>query len=230
MANRISEVLNAVGMSLTIPCAGMSRVGIGVQALSGTGATVGFFVSTDGVNFISAKARPFASGTTVATVTTTGNWEFDVQNYVAVQVQLTAGTTPSATIVLAASIDGSYQIAFLAQTSVFQSQEVTAGATNVITAASQTNRTWRVRTISGSFNIAASATVALTVADGSNTIFKTQIPLAAGPWNVTLPADPNTPGQSGGGLVGTGGNAMTVTLAAPGGSVVSALNCEFVPA
>ena len=51
-----------------------------------------------------------------------------------------------------------------------------------------------------------------------------------GSWNVPLPFDTGTPGQVGGGLVTTPGNSLVITLAAPGGSVVSTLNAEVAAA
>lgn len=229
MATIVREVLTVLSMKLPIFCGGMSRVGFGI---SGTFVgTVSFFYSTDGVNFRPLSVRPFASGATVQSTTATGNWEADVGNAVAIMVQVTAYTSGSVIVTLGASIDSSYQDAFLAPTSKFVSQEVAGGSTNVITQAAQTNRAWRLRTLTGAFSVAAGAAVAITITDGaSSVLWKSYVPLTAGPWTVTLPPDPNIPGVGGGGVVGTAGNSLVVTLAAPGGSVVSEVNCEFLAA
>ena len=228
MATRLTEVLNADAMSLGIYCGGQSKVGIN---LSGTWAgTVRFFGSTDGINFIPLSVTPFASGTTVQSATANGNWEVLVQNYVVIKAVFSR-TSGSVVVVLSASIDSSYQDAFLASTSRFVAQEITAGAANAITQAAQANRAWRLRTLTGACSAAPGAAVKVTVTDGaSSLLWESYIAASAGPFAVTLPADPNTPGVSGGGVVGTPGNSMVVTLAAPGGSVVSSLNCEFIPA
>jgi hypothetical protein len=232
MATVLREVLNADQMNLTVFCGGQSKVGIGV-----TGTFVGtlsFAGSFDGINFVPLTVTPFASGTGVQTATATGNWEVNVKNLVAVRVTFSR-TSGSATVFLGTSIDSSYQTAFLAATSVNVTQEVSAGATNVITQAAQANRAWRLRTLSVAFSVAAGAAVKVTVADGANNLWSGFVPkqdVSTGgfTWQAPLPADTNTPGVSGGGVVGTPGNAMTVTLAAPGGSVVSEVNCEFIPA
>ncbi len=228
MATILREVLNADQMKLIIFCGQQSKVGIG---LSGTWVgTVAFRASTDGVNFTSVTVAPFASGTAVSSVTTTGNWEFDVKNYVAFQVVFTR-TSGSVVAQLAASIDSSYQDAFLASTSIFVSQGATGGAANTITQAAQANRAWRLRTLSGGFSVAPSAAVKVTVSDGgSATIWEEYLAAAAGPWKLQLPLDSNVPGVTGGGVVGTPGNSLVVTIAAPGGSVATSASAEFHPA
>jgi hypothetical protein len=58
----------------------------------------------------------------------------------------------------------------------------------------------------------------LTVADGGTTVYDVDI-IAGGPTPIPLPA---------GGIVGTVGNAMTVTLAAAGAAVVGKLNTQRI--
>ncbi len=228
MANIIREALTATGMKLPLFVGGMSRVGFSV---TGTWVgTVAFEVSYDGVNFRTAFVQPFASGTAVSSTTANGSWWMDVSNALVVRATFTR-TSGTAVVVIGTSIDASYQDAFLVSTSRYVSQEVTGGATNVITVAAQANRAWRLRTLTGAFSVAAGATVELIVSDGASAVmWDTYVPLAAGPWVVTLPADPNVPGLSGGGVVNTPGNTLVITLAAPGGSVVSQVNAEIIPA
>lgn len=236
MANVIREALNADGMDVVLPCANMSRVGFGV---SGTWVgTVKFFFSQDGVNFAGfpLSVQPFASGTAVQSTTSNGNFWANAQNYQAVKATFTR-TSGTAIVSIAASNDATYQQAFLASTSVYVTQEVSAGATNVITQAAQANRAWRLRTLSVGFSVAAAAAVKLTVSDGASSLLwegfvpaSAGAPSAGGTWLAPLPLDELEAGVSNGGLVGTPGNSMVVTLAAPGGAVVSSLNCEFLPA
>jgi hypothetical protein len=229
MANTIREALNAAGMRLILYTGGTSKVGFNIA-----GTWVGkasFWGAPDGLAFRQVSVTPFASGTAVQSVTANGSWEIATANYLAYMVQLDTLTSGTPLVTMGASLDSSYQDVFLASTSIFVSQEVSAGATNVITQAAQANRAWRLRTLTGAFSVAAAATVALSITDGaSSVIWKTYVPLAAGPWQVTLPPDDNTPGRRGGGVVGTAGNSMVITLAAPGGSVVSELNAEFCAA
>jgi hypothetical protein len=232
VAALIREALNADGMSLTVFTGGQSKVGIG---LTGTWVgTVKFFASVDGINFIPVYLTPFASGTTVLSTTATGNWESACLNYVAFKATFTR-TSGTAIVTMAASVDASYQSAFLAASSVFVSQSIASGAANAITQAAQANRAWRLRTCVVGYSTAASSVALLTVSDGgSSTLWETYVPVGAtgliGTFQVPLPADPNIPGLTGGGIVGTVGSSMVVTLAAPGGSTVSKLNCEFIPA
>ncbi len=235
MANIIREALTADQMQLFLYCGGMSKAGFGV---SGTWVgTVAFFGSTDGINFIPLSVTPFASGATVQSTTATGNWEALVRNFVAIKVVFTR-TSGTAVIVLAASLDSSYQDAFLAPTSKYVSQNVGSGATNVITVAAQANRAWRLRTLSVAFSVAAGAGVDLKITDGaSSVLWEGYVPASAGPlvagggtYLVPLPPPSGTPGLLDGGVVGTPGNTLVVTLAAPGGSVVSTLNAEMTAA
>jgi hypothetical protein len=229
MANRANEVLNAVGMRLPIFCGGMSWVGFGI---SGTFVgTVTFQGSFDGVNFQNVNVQPFPSGANQQTTNVTGNFFLAMQNYIAMQALLTAYTSGGAVVQASASIDSSYQNAFLGSTSQFVEQDASAGASNVITIAGQANRAWRCRKVSGGFSAAPAAAVKLTIADGGSAILWSEyVSAAAGQFELKLPPDSNTPGVSGGGVVNTPGNSLVITLAAPGGSVASSLSAEIIPA
>jgi hypothetical protein len=231
MASIIREALNADQMAVYLFCGGQSKVGFNV---SGTWAgTVAFFASADGVRFDAVTVTPFASGTGVQSATGNGSWELQVQNYVAVKALLTR-TSGTAVVVMATSRDSSYQDAFLTSTSKYVSQNVGSGATNVVTQAAQTNRAWRLRTLTIGFSVAAGAAVDIKITDGASTVLwegyvpKQDVSTGGFTYIVPLPpplsADPSNPD---GGVVGTPGNSMVVTLAAPGGSVVSTVNCEF---
>jgi hypothetical protein len=245
MANIIRGVLTAVNNEVILPCANMTKVGIN---LSGTWAgTVKFAKSFDGVNFSQAPAGgtfpvfPFAPGAQVGTAVTqataNGNWEGEVLNLQAIKVTFATATSGSVQVTAATSIDASYQDAFLASSSISVSQNVAGGATNVITQAAQANRAWRLRTLSVAFSVASGASVDIKVQDGgSTTLWEGYVPAnpnagynGGGTWLAPLPTDENIPGTVGGGVVGTPGNSLVVTLAAPGGAVVSIVNCEFAP-
>lgn len=240
MANLLREVLNASGMSLGIYCAGQSKVGINVSG-TWTG-TIPFSASTDGLNFIPLSVTPFASGPTVQSTTANGSWEVLVQNYLVVKcgkapvggVTIASG---SAVVVMGSSIDASYQDAFLASTSKYVSQSVGGGATNVVTINAQTNRAWRLRTLSIGYSAAAAGSVDLKVSDGASAVlWEGYVPPSlngvsgGGTWLAPLPPDDGNPGIVSGGVVGTPGNSLIITLAAPGGSVVSTVNAEIYSA
>jgi len=100
-----------------------------------------------------------------------------------------------------------------------------------VTIAAQTNRGWRLRTLTVGWSVAPAAAVLCTIQDGSTVIWETYIPkdTPVGDFQVKLPADPNTPGLSGGGVFNTPGNTLVITVADPGGSVVSKINAEIIP-
>jgi hypothetical protein len=235
MATIIREALNADQMSLTLWTGGMSKVGI---SLSGTWAgTVSFLAANDALNFFPVTMTPFASGTGVQSATATGNWERAVENLLAFRALFTR-TSGTAIVTMAASLDASYQDAFLASTSKYVTQSVGSGAQNKITVAAQANRAWRLKSLSVGFSVAAGAAVDLQVSDGaSSLLWEGYVPLSAGApsaggtWLVPIPLGGNNiAGIIDGGLVTTPGNSLVITLAAPGGSVVSTLNAELVAA
>ena len=119
-------------------------------------------------------------------------------------------------VTLSTSDDSSYQDAYLAPASIHQYQSVASGATNVITVAASTNRAWKVTKITTAFDVAAGATVLLTVESPASTILHAEyVALAAGTYESKIPST---------GVVGGLGDALVVRLAAPGGSVVSKVN------
>ncbi len=229
MANIIREALNADQMRLPLFTGGMSAVGFG---LSGTWTgSVAFRFSNDGIRFFPLSVTPFASGTAVQAATANGNYFSPVLNFVAVDVVFTR-LTGTLIATLATSIDSSWQDAFLASTSKYVNS-VATGATNTITIAAQANRAWRLRTLS--VGVQSTATWAsnpvLKITDGASSIlWASDIATTAGVTNMPLPADSNTPGLSGGGVVNTPGNTLVITLASGGGSVQTNLNAEIVAA
>lgn len=232
MANLIRAGLNVAGARLPLYTGGQSLAGF---SLAGTWVgTVGFQYSTDGVNFKDLFVTPFPSGTAVKSATANGNWLARNLNAVAVQLNLSALTSGSVLATIAASTDASAQDAFLASTSKYISQSVSGGATNVITVAAQANRAWRLRSLSVGGSIAASAAVDVKVTDGaSSVLWEGYVPPSlngiSGGGSFLLPLPPPDPSSpNSGGVVGTPGNSMVITLAAPGGSVVSTVNAELV--
>lgn len=147
-ATRVSKVLNAVNQEVTIWCEGQAKVGISIRSVTGT-PTIKFYGSLDGLAFDTLTvgaypaATPPASGVTSATAA--GNYEVPVQNYKFVRAQMTSGAGP-ATVVLTASVDGSYQEAFadaaqgVSLAVVYPSTTSTAGDTNTLAIPAQANR------------------------------------------------------------------------------------------
>lgn len=234
MAYTIREVLNADGMQLPIFCGGASLLGIGI---SGTWVgTIKFYASADGVQFFQVGVTPFASGTDVQSTTATGNWFFNVRNYVAFKVVFTR-TSGSAIVTMSAAQDSSWQDAFLAASTVNVSQSHAAGAENVVTQAAQANRAWRLLALSVGFSAAASAAVEVVVSDGgSTTLWDGYVPPSlngisgGGTFNLPIPAVFREGGFITGGIVNTPGNSMVITVSDPGGSVVSKVNACFAAA
>ncbi len=229
MAAVITEALNATGMGLTLWCGSLSYAGFGISG-SWVG-TIKFYGTTDGLNFQPISVTPFASGTDVTSTTANGSWFIPARNYLAVRVVFTR-TSGTAIVKLAASTDSSYQDAFLASTSKFVNTTATGGA-NTTTITAQANRAWRLRTLIVSADTtptwAASPNVKVT--DGASTIiWALDLPATAGVYNVPLPADSNTPGLTGGGVVGTAGSSMVITVASGAGSVKTNVNAELTAA
>jgi hypothetical protein len=228
MANIIREGLNALNMRLPLYCSGQSKVGFNVAGTFVGTLTPAF--SIDGLNFNTPMSlTPFASGATVQTITGPGSWEVQTQNYIAVQLQMTAYTSGTAIVTLATSIDSSYQDAFLASTSIYINQASGANAINTITVAAQANRAWRCRraTISNSAAATWGASPAFKILDGASSIlYACDPPVAQGEYEIKLPTDDNTPGRAGGGVVNTPGNSLGIVLQAAGGTAVTNINVE----
>ena len=163
-ATKTSKVLNATNQEVTMWVAGMTKVGINIFGVTGTN-TFTFLASQDGIQFNPVSAAPYpaaqAPGFQVGGVPTQGNlpaaavqqatgagtWELNVSNYNFVRVQMTAGNGP-ASVVVAASVDGSYQEAFLTPSQigissavVYPSTSSTASDLNTLTIPGQANRT-----------------------------------------------------------------------------------------
>jgi hypothetical protein len=230
----LQEVLNNDQQELTLFCRDQAYVGIG---LSGTWTGfVNFFSAVDGVQFMPCMTFPFPWGTPVENININGNFFVPAINLQAVKVKFLR-LTGSVTVKMGSSLDGSFQDAYLASTSRFIAQEVSGGLANTITVAAQANRAWRCRTLVVGFSTAPSTPSKITISDGASSIlWETFVPVGVtggiGNFVVPLPADrqPGVFGSITGGVVGTPGNSMVISLAAPGGSVVSSLSAEMVPA
>ena len=223
MATQIREVFTQSGMSLAIFTGGMSYVGI---RLAGSWVgTLQFEASTDGLNFQVVSVTPFPGGTNVQTTTANGNWFFEVGNYVAFRVRQTTFTSGSVQVYIAASVDSSYQDAFLGASTVFVNHQSTG--VNTLTQAAQANRAWTLQAleISTSGPSWDGGQAELTIYDGSasgTVLNKQYLEEASGSvghrYDITLPA---------GGIVGTPGNAMTIVCRLPGTSVTSSINAKL---
>ncbi len=227
MAILLKEALNANAMSLTIFCGGQNYVGIN---LTGTWVgTVAFQATYDGATFVSVGATPFATGTAVTSSTANGSWFLQVEGAIAVRAVFTR-TSGTAIVTLASSLDNSYQDAFLTTVQKNVSRAVGGGLVNQLIFPAQENRAWRCRTLVVSFSVAPAAGTKVTLSDGAcQVLWEVFAAAAVGYQTIALPLDSNTPGVSGGGVVGTPGNTFVITVSAPGGSVASIINAEMVP-
>lgn len=211
-------ILNNVTMSIPLYVAGTTWCGIGI---SGTWVgTIAFSGSFDGVNYVPLDALPWPTGTpTVQSATANGSWYVPTENFVTIQASLTVYTSGSPIVQLVASSDASFRNAFLTQAQKYRNS-FAYEAVNTMTIAADPNGAWRLRTLVISTDAVPTwaSSPALQVKDGSTLIYAIDPPLVAGSYLVPLPTDPNAPNAAGGGLVGTPGNAMTITLASSLGS------------
>lgn len=163
-ATKVTKTLNALNQEVTMWVAGQSKFGINIFSVTGTN-TFTFLGSTDGLQFNPISVAPYpaaaAAGITVGgvatssplpaaavqTATTAGTFEGTVGNLQFVRVQMTTGNGP-ASVILAASVDGSYQEAFLTPTQLgvtlavnYPSTTSTAADVNTMTIPAQANRT-----------------------------------------------------------------------------------------
>jgi hypothetical protein len=205
------EVLNADGMSLTVYVGGQSNVGIGV---SGTWVgTVTFYASAlaDPLNFFLLSVTPFASGTNVNNTTANGNFFTAAKNYHSIKVVFTR-TSGSVQVNVAPASDSTWQDAFLAQTSMFNSSASTGGV-NTLTQAAQANRAWTLSFLETCFSgVYIGGAGRITIYDGTvagNILYEEfiQPPSVAGSVGWTQKC--NLPD---GGITNTPGNAMTIVL------------------
>lgn len=146
-ATRVTKVLNAVNQEVTIWCEGQRQVGISIRSVTGT-PTLSFKGSLDGLTFnpLTVGAYPSANppATGVTSASAAGSYEVPVQNYKFIRVQMTSGAGP-ATVILTASVDGSYQEAFadaagVSLATLYPSTTSSAGL-NTMTIPAQANRT-----------------------------------------------------------------------------------------
>lgn len=146
-ATKTSKALNAVNQEVTIWCEGQAKVGISIRSVTGT-PTLSFTGSLDGLTYnpitVGAypSANPPAAGVTSATAA--GSYEVPVQNYKFIRVQMTSGAGP-ATVVLTASVDGSYQEAFAdaaqgVSLAVLYPSTTSSSGVNTMTIPAQANR------------------------------------------------------------------------------------------
>lgn len=148
-ATKVTKVLNAANQEATIWCAGQAKVGINIFSVTGT-PTISFFGSLDGLTYNPITVGPYPSATPsaagVTTTTAAGTFEVNVQNYQFIRVQMTTGAGP-ASVILAASVDGSYQEAFLTPSNIGVSLAVlypsttSSSGVNTMTIPAQANRT-----------------------------------------------------------------------------------------
>lgn len=131
---KVSKLLNAVGAEATLWVVGQDKIGINIFGVTGT-ITLTIFGSVDGIKYdpVSVMTYPatVATGFPIGGVPTTGNlptaavttatanaqFELLVGNLQFVRVQQTAGTG-TAKVIIAASVDGSYQEAFQTPTNL----------------------------------------------------------------------------------------------------------------
>jgi hypothetical protein len=240
MATIAKETLNNQGQPITL-CFGNAAPGgspgvggpdasrIGINLSGNWTGLVSFFGSYDGINFFPVSVTPFPFGTTTQTATANGSWFFDAVNYQSVRVVFTTLTTGFVAVTLAAAVDSSWQDAFLAASSRFVEQDTAGGTQNQITIAGQANRAWRCRKVSGGFSGVPASPVKVTISDGASTILWAEY-VSAAQWTLNLPGDPGVANISGGGVVGTPGNSMVITVAAPGGGLGSSASAEMIAA
>lgn len=236
-ATKRTALLNAIGQEATLWVGGQAKIGINVFGLSGTG-TWSFYGSIDGVTYypLSVGVYPSTVGTPLTTtggsnlpasaVTSTsanGQWEVNVSNLQFIRVQQTAGTG-SVKVVIAASVDGSYQEAFLSASNigvtssvVFPSTTSTATDVNTMTIPAVANATINLTFLEVSLvGMGFGGNAQLRVWDGA---IGTGVPLFSDfltspvgsvgtVQKINLPTD----AQGNVGVQGTPGNAMIVQI------------------
>lgn len=224
-ATKVTKVLNAVNQEVTIWCAGQNKVGIGIPSLTGT-VTLSFYGSQDGLQFspltVGAypSANPPASG--VTTTSAAGNFEVPVQNYQFIRVQMTSGVGP-ATVIMAASVDGSYQEAFISPANLgvtlatlYPSTTSSAGV-NTMTIPAQANRTINLTFLEVSMTGPGfGGNAQLKIFDGTATttapLFSDYLTGPVGSVGTVQKINLPTDAQGNVGIQGTPGNAMTIQI------------------
>ena len=237
---KVTKVLNATNQEVTIWCVGQSKVGINIFSVTGTN-TFTFLASQDGIQFTPVSVAPYpaaqAAGfqiggvatqgnvpaANVQTATAAGTFEVNVANWQFIRVQMTAGNGP-AKVIMTASVDGSYQEAFLTPTNIGITQSIvypstTSTASDVATMTIPAVANATINLTFCEVNMAGpgfGANAQLRIWDGS---VGTNVPLfqdfLTGPVGsvgtsqvLNLPKD----AQGNVGLQGTPGNAMTIQI------------------
>lgn len=223
-ATKVTKVLNANLQEVTIWCAGQSKVGINVSAMTGTN-TVSFYGSTDGIQFnpltVGAypSATPPASGVTTAAAV--GTFEVNVQNYQFIRAQLTTGSGP-VTVLLAGSVDGSYQEVFnnatagVSLATLYPSTTSSSGV-NTMTIPAQANRTINLTFLEVSqTGPGAGGNAQLRIWDGSVgngvPLFSDYLTSPVGSVGTVQKINLPTDAQGNVGIQGTPGNALVVQI------------------
>lgn len=223
-ATKVTKVLTAANQEVTIWCEGQRQVGISIRSVTGT-VTIKFYGSHDGVKFepISVGAYPAATppSTTVTSAAAAANYETPVQGYKFIRVQMTSGSGP-VTVVLTASVDGSYQEAFadaaqgVSLAVVYPSTTSSAGV-NTMTIPAQANRAINLTFLEVSMaGLGHGANAQLRIWDGSVgngvPLFSDYLTSPVGSvgtvQKINLPED----AQGNKGIQGTPGNALVVQI------------------
>lgn len=223
-ATRVSKILTATNQEVTIWCEGQTKVGINITAMTGTN-TVTFYGSQDGLTFtpLAVGAYPSANppATNALTATATGRYEVPVQNYKFIRAQLTSGSGP-VTVLLSASVDGSYQEIFLdsaagvSLSTLFPSTTSASGA-NTMTIPGQANRMINLTFLEVSMaGPGFGANAQLRIWDGSvgngAPLFSDYLTSPVGSVGTVQKISLPTDAQGNVGIQGTAGNAMVVQI------------------
>ena len=235
-ATKVSRVLTAANQEVTIWCEGQAKVGISVRDVTGT-VVITFYGSLDGLTFtpLAVGAYPSATppATNVLTTAAAGSWEVPVQNYKFIRAQMTTGSGP-ATVILTASVDGSYQEAFAVQVgqslgTIYPSTSSSSGLNSMVIPA-QAGRTIKLTFLEVSqAGPGAGANAQLRIWDGAvdaraplySCYLTTPVGSVGRCDEINLPKD----AQNNRGLEGTPGNAMTVQVVNLG-NVTAILNAR----
>lgn len=263
MATLVRGLLNANQMDVRVFCAGMSYVGIGV---SGTFVgTLSFFMqqfSSEGGMFGPDATRVYpypgaaipsdVTSTGVASVTFTGttatNYYWPVQNCTVFSARVSAYTSGSPIVTLAAALDGSWADAFLPASggNGININKSVVGGQNILIIPANPNLPRRLKSLvvtvapeQGAGGSSSGATTAvwnayppLRIYDGA---YPTDNIMFAADLNTTVPfqydvplPDQKTdfPGISDEGLAGTPANPITIFLASPGLGITTNINAE----
>ncbi len=236
-ATRVTKVLTAVNQEVTIWCDGQAKVGISIRAVTGT-PTLSFLASQDGLVFnpLAVGAYPSASPPLAGVTTTTaaGSFEVPVQNYKFIRVQMTLGAGP-ATVVLTASVDGSYQEAFssdaagVSLATLYPSTTSSSGV-NTMTIPAQANRTINLTFLEVAMTgPGGSGGAQLRIWDGAVAagapLYSCYLAPAAGSVGTVQLINLPTDAQGNRGIQGTPGNAMNIQIVNLG-TVTAILNAR----